>query len=222
MTLSRVLLATRSPGKLRELRALFAPSGVAVVDLDEQGIAESPAEEELERFDTFEENALAKARHFHMLTGLPTIADDSGLEVRSLGGAPGVRSKRWSGRADLAGEPLDAENNRKLLAELAGQDDREARYVCVAVLVDGLLEVVRRGETRGAIVAEPRGSGGFGYDPYFLSAELGRTFGEASLEEKQRVSHRGRAFSALLDAIGGGGSPRTAGAGGVDLARGPD
>ncbi len=201
MSSSTLLLATRSQGKLRELRPLFADAGLAVVDLVEAGIPETPDEDELERFETFEENALAKARWFRDVSGLPTVSDDSGLEVLALGGRPGVRSKRWSGRSDLSGQPLDDANNALLLRELSGASERRARYVCVAAFVDGSRALVRRGETEGVIVDAPVGSGGFGYDPYFRSDELGRTFGEATRAEKERVSHRGRAFRALLSAL---------------------
>ena len=171
------------------------------MDLGEAGIEETAAEDALEVYETFEENALAKARYFATLSGLAVVADDSGIEVDALGGRPGVRSKRWSERPDLSGQALDDENNRLLIAPLAGVSDRTARYVCVAAYVDDSREVVRRGEVRGAIVAEPRGVNGFGYDPFFASDELGMTFGEASLDEKAGVSHRARAFRALLDAI---------------------
>ena len=201
MTAQPLLLATRSAGKLRELRELFARAGIAVVDLDEAGVKESPEEDTLETAETFEENALAKAHYFASLTGRPVLADDSGLEVVALGGRPGVRSKRWSGRADLTGLSLDAANNQRLLAELRGLTPREARYVCVAAFVDGGEALTRRGTTSGVILEEPRGTGGFGYDPYFFSDELGKTFGEATLDEKEQVSHRGRAFRALVVAL---------------------
>jgi XTP/dITP diphosphohydrolase len=188
---------------MRELRPLFAAAGVSFVDLREAAIGEVPEEATLERFDTFEDNALAKARYFFGRSGgVPTIADDSGLEVQALNGRPGVRSKRWSGRDDLVGQALDDANNAALLAALRGSDDWRARYVCVAAYVDATRTIVRRGEATGRIVAEGRGGNGFGYDPHFESGELGRTFGEASLEEKQRVSHRGRAFGELLRALG--------------------
>ena len=201
-----ILIATRSEGKRRELIPLLAPLGSRLVTLDEANIALDPAEEAIEAHETFEENALAKARWFHRLSGLPCIADDSGLAVDALGGAPGVRSKRWSGRADLAGEALDAANNARLLVAIAdadarGRGGRGARYVCAGAYVDGEREVVRRGETIGFIVEEPRGAGGFGYDPYFWSPELGATFGEAAMESKAAVSHRGRAMRALCDAL---------------------
>lgn len=197
-----LLLATRSAGKIRELRPLFADAGIAVVGLDEVGFPEHPdVEDDLERFDTFEENALAKARYFHSLSGLATVSDDSGLEIAALGGRPGVRTKRWSGRSDLVGQTLDDANNATMLAALASVVDRRARYVCVAAFVDGPRELWRRGETTGVMSTESRGSDGFGYDPYFLSDELGVSFGEADRLSKERVSHRGRAFRALLSAL---------------------
>jgi XTP/dITP diphosphohydrolase len=201
VTVEPLLIATRSAGKLRELRELFARAGLSVTDLHEAGVPESPAEENLETAETFEENAFAKARYFARVAGRPVVADDSGLEVAALGGRPGVRSKRWSGRTDLTGASLDAANNARLLDELRGLASREARYVCVAAFVDGEDAFVCRGTTSGVILEAPRGTGGFGYDPYFLSAELGKTFGEATLEEKERVSHRGRAFRGVLDAL---------------------
>jgi XTP/dITP diphosphohydrolase len=197
-----IVLATRSEGKLRELRPLFAASAIAVVDLRDIGIDESPIEDTLETHDTFEANALAKARYFHAMNGRPTVADDSGLVVPALGGRPGVLSKRWSGRADLSGQALDDENNRLLLRTLENAHDREAYYVCAAAYVGDGRELVCRGEVHGRIVDAPRGAGGFGYDPYFLSTELGRTFGEVSGDEKSRVSHRARAFRALIEQLG--------------------
>ncbi len=198
MSSTPFLLATRSLGKLYELRPMFEAAGVEVTDLDDAGIAETGGEDDLEHFETFEENALAKARYFRAKSGLPTIADDSGLEVRALAGAPGVRTKRWSGRSALEGRALDVANNEYLLAKLADAVDRRARYVCVAALVDASGEHLFRGETEGEILREPRGDGGFGYDPLFLSADLGMTFAEAERHEKERRSHRGRAFAQLI------------------------
>lgn len=192
------LLATRSLGKLYELRPMFEAAELEITDLDAAGIAETSDEDALEHFETFEENALAKARYFRAKSGLPTIADDSGLEVRALGGAPGVRTKRWSGRSDLEGRALDVANNEYLLGMLATAEDRRARYVCVAALVDASGEHLFRGETEGEILREGRGTGGFGYDPLFLSADLGMTFAEAERHEKERTSHRGRAFAQLI------------------------
>ena len=197
-----ILLATRSAGKLRELRPLFASAGIDTIDLTRLGVPEAPQEDAIEAFETFEENALAKARYFAAVTGLASVADDSGLEVSALGGRPGVRSKRFSGRTDLQGRDLDAANSAKLQEALRGVGDRAARFVCVAALVgpDGS-ELIRRGETEGVILDEPRGDDGFGYDPWFASEELaGRTFAEAGVAEKALVSHRGRAFRALLEA----------------------
>jgi XTP/dITP diphosphohydrolase len=200
---SRLLLATRSEGKLRELRSLFARHEFAVIDLRAAGLPETSAEDNLEQFESFEENALAKGRYFNGLSGMSVVADDSGLEVRALNGAPGVRSKRWSGRLDLTGAALDAENNALLLRKLAVVSDRAARYVCAAVFVDGSREIARRGEVAGHVTCVPRGSHGFGYDPYFESDELSRTFGEVPASEKERVSHRARAFRALIEALRG-------------------
>lgn len=201
MSTLTVLLATRSEGKLRELRPLFAAADVAVHDLREARVQPSADEDGVEVFGTFEANALAKARYFHALTGRPTVADDSGLEVEALEGQPGVRSKRWSGRVDLAGQALDDANNARLLERLRQVDRPRARYVCAAAYWDGVREEVAVGDTAGIIVQDARGAGGFGYDPYFLSDELGATFGESSLESKERVSHRGRAFRALLERL---------------------
>jgi XTP/dITP diphosphohydrolase len=184
---------------------MFAVEGLTLVSLDELDIEESPEEADLEPHATFEENALSKARYFYEVSGgIPTIADDSGLEVAALGGNPGVRSKRWAGRDDLRGLQLDEANNQALLASLQGIEDTTARYVCVAAFVAVGSELTARGETAGHIVRSPRGSQGFGYDPYFLSTELGRTFGESTATEKERVSHRGRAFRELLGRIRAG------------------
>lgn len=193
-----LLLGTRSDGKLRELRPLFARAGFNVIDATAAGIAESAEEDALEVGDTFEENALAKARYFHRRSGRDAVADDSGIEVRALGGAPGIVSKRWSQRPDLSGQELDDANNALLLKKLEGAGDRHARYVCAAAYCGADGEFVVRGAVEGVITAEPRGTGGFGYDPYFESLELGRTFGEVTLDEKARVSHRARAFEKVL------------------------
>jgi XTP/dITP diphosphohydrolase len=201
-----IVVATRSAGKLRELVPLLSPLGSRLVTLDDAGIPIEPGEDVIESYETFEENALAKARWFHARTGLPCVADDSGLAVDALGGRPGVHSKRWSGRDDLHGVQLDAANNALLLqslaeAERSGAGGRGARYVCVGAYVDRQREVACRGETIGFILDEPRGSEGFGYDPYFWSPELRCTFGEASVAAKEAVSHRGRAMRALCQAV---------------------
>ena len=191
-----ILLATRNPGKLRELRPLFAAVGYPVTDLAEFHLDADEGEDGIEQFDSFEANALAKARYFYEISGgVATVADDSGLEVPALGGAPGVRSRRFSP------DGTDAGNNAKLLEVMADVADRSARFVCAAAFVGLGNEMTRIGATHGTIVTAPRGASGFGYDPLFESIELGKTFGEATLEEKARVSHRARAFAALLAAL---------------------
>ena len=205
----RFLLATRSAGKLRELREIFSGFGLDVVDLSALGIVETAAEDYLERYDTFEENALAKARYFFEVSGgLPTFGDDSGMCVDALGGEPGVYSKRWSGRGDLTGKALDDANNAKLVARMEDAERRDpaghtdaGRYVSVAAFKDSVGEVVRRGEIEGRVLARPRGSGGFGYDPYFDAPDLGGTFAESTIENTAASSHRARAFRALLTAL---------------------
>ncbi|MFN0098663.1 MAG: non-canonical purine NTP pyrophosphatase [Gemmatimonadaceae bacterium] len=197
---SRVVLATRSAGKRRELAAFFASQGIAVDDLSTVGLgAEDPAEDALETYETFEENARAKASYFAArLHGHVVVADDSGLEVAALGGAPGVRSKRWTG-APLEGTALDQHNVDALLAALEPDDDRRARYVSVVVARDiAGREWIARGETSGRILRARDGDAGFGYDPIVWSDDLGASFGRVSQAEKDRVSHRGRAFRALV------------------------
>lgn len=202
------LLATRSAGKLRELREIFAEFGLEIADASSLGIPESAEEDELERFETFEENALAKVRYFFEISGLPTFGDDSGMCVDVLNGEPGVYSKRWSGREDLDRKALDAANNAKLVARMSaarassGEKFTDgARYVCVAAFKEASGEEIRRGETEGRVLEKPRGTGGFGYDPYFEAPDLGGTFAESSIENTARNSHRSRAFRALLSAL---------------------
>jgi XTP/dITP diphosphohydrolase len=203
----RVLLATRSAGKRRELEAMLRAHGWDVIDLERAGVAlEALAEDALETAATFEENALAKARYFFARSGLPTIADDSGLSCDALGGAPGVHSKRWSLRPDLHGTALDAENNARLLRELAaaaraGVTTRAARYVCAAAYVDAARALVARGETTGRILERAEGTEGFGYDPLFFSDDLGVAFGLVSAAAKATVSHRARAVALLLEKV---------------------
>ena len=201
-----LLVATRSAEKMREIRRMLADvPGLVIRDLDEVGIRFDPAEDHLEPYDTFEENARSKADYFFEKSGIPTVADDSGIEVDALDGAPGVRSKRFApdSRVDakgLTGQSLDDANNRHLVARLANvaPEDRTARYVCVAVLVRGdSAPLVIRGEAPGLIVEKPSGSGGFGYDPFVFDQEVGKTFAEMSGEEKDGRSHRGSAFRGL-------------------------
>lgn len=202
MTEPVLLVATRSQDKLREIVPLLSHLPVRIVGLAESGVPVTPAEETIERYDTFEENAAAKARYFFLASGgIPTVADDSGLVVDALGGAPGVRSKRWSNRPDLDGKALDEANNRHLLAMLGDAANRRASYVCVAAFADARTTLSARGETAGEITLDARGSAGFGYDPYFLSDDLGCTFGEADPAAKSRVSHRGRAFRKLAEEL---------------------
>ena len=197
--MTALIVATRSAGKLRELVPMLRAAGFEPRTLDEAGIPYDRAEEEIEVFETFEANARAKARYYYERGGgVLVLADDSGLAVDALGGAPGVRSKRWSGSHE-EGHALDDANNAHLLRELAGHGDRRARYICVAVLADARGFTAARGETAGTIVDLPSGTGGFGYDPYFMSDDLGVAFGVASREEKERVSHRGRAVRDVLD-----------------------
>lgn len=207
------VLATRSTGKLRELLPLLRAHGWSPLTLDEAGVVYDVAEEQIEVHDSFEANARAKARYYAARVPYPVFADDSGLCVDALGGAPGVYSKRWCGRGDLSGDALDAANNAHLLQALAAAgavraEQRGARYVCLAAYAVGATahhaqttqasEVWACGETLGCILTEPIGTGGFGYDPYFLSADLNASFASVSGEAKARVSHRGRAFRALL------------------------
>ena len=196
------MLATRSAGKLRELRPIFESFGVPVIDLAEAGVPETADEVAVESHDTFEANALAKARYFHARCGgRDVVADDSGLVVDALDGEPGVRSKRWSGRPELEGAALDRANNEELLRRLSGVSDRRARFVCAAVWCGARGELVARGEVVGRIVEYASGVHGFGYDPYFFADELGMTLADATVEAKRSVSHRGRAFDALAAAM---------------------
>jgi len=187
----RLVLASNNAGKLREFRRLLAPLGVDVVPQGELGIPEAD-----EPHITFVENALAKARHASALASLPALADDSGVCVRALGGAPGVQSARY------AGEPKsDARNNAKLVAALQGVTDRRAHYACVLVLVHHAADpepIIAEGQWHGIIVDTPRGDGGFGYDPHFLDETTGMTGAELPLERKNELSHRGKAMRALI------------------------
>jgi XTP/dITP diphosphohydrolase len=200
------LFATRSEDKVRELRPIMRALGYDVQSLREAGIPVSADEDGIEVFDTFEANALAKARYFSRVSGgTPVLADDSGLEVDKLHAQPGVRSKRWSGRYDLSGQALDDANNEFLLATLAKlghAGELRARYVCAAACVWAAGQHVTVGTTAGAILTTPQGTAGFGYDPYFLSDELGQTFGDVAEADKSRISHRGRAFRALAEDLG--------------------
>jgi len=188
----RFVLATGNPGKAREIAALLAPAGVTIVSQADFGIA--PA---AETGATFIENAILKARHAAAGSGLPAIADDSGLVVDALDGAPGIRSARY------AGDGGDAANVRRLLAALDGvpPDRRTARFVCIAVLLNHSadpLPLVCEGRWEGTVAATPRGERGFGYDPVFIPRGDLRSAAELDPEEKNRLSHRGNAFGQLL------------------------
>ena len=189
----RLVLASGNPGKLREIGALLAPFHFEVLSQAELGIAEAE-----EPHETFLENALAKARHASRAAGLPALADDSGLSVDALGGAPGVHSAYYAGREGNR-EERDRRNNDKLLANLS--DRRSAHYVCVMVLVKNAEDrnpLVAEGLWHGEIARAPRGANGFGYDPLFLVKELGRTAAELDPAHKNRISHRGLALQKLV------------------------
>jgi len=187
----KLVLASSNPGKLREFEALLAPLGMEVVPQASLGIADAE-----EPHGTFVENALAKARHASGRSRLPALADDSGICVGALGGEPGVHSARF------AGEPKsDARNNEKLAQLLAGKDDRRAHYYCVVVLLRHAEDpepLIAEGTWAGEIVAEPRGANGFGYDPHFFLRDFGKTAAELEPEQKNLVSHRGKALRRLL------------------------
>ncbi len=194
-SLRRVVLASNNPGKLREFAALFAPLGIELVPQGELGVPEAE-----EPHVTFVENALAKARHASLATGLPALADDSGLCVQALGGAPGVYSARYAQRE--TGAPKgDAQNNALLLERLQGQADRRAWYVALLVLVrhaEDPCPLIGEGHWHGEIAQSAAGENGFGYDPYFYLPDLGRTAAQLPAEEKNAVSHRARALREIL------------------------
>jgi XTP/dITP diphosphohydrolase len=205
---NQLLLATRSADKAREIGEVLkaAGAGVELRSLDGARVAWSSKEEAIEEFDSFLSNARAKAEYFAKLTGLPTVADDSGLEVLSLLGAPGVKSKRFAPNAgSWAGKELDQANNGELLRRLLGADAsrRRASYVCVAVLLRRPNAVPESfaGRCWGRVLDQPKGTGGFGYDPLFFHEGLGKTFAELTVEEKNAVSHRGEAFRQLAAAL---------------------
>jgi len=187
----KLVLASSNPGKLREFEALLAPLGMEVVAQASLGVSDAD-----EPHGTFVENALAKARHASRRTRFPALADDSGICVEALGGEPGVHSARF------AGEPRsDARNNEKLVKLLAGKDSRRAHYYCVVVFLRHAEDpepVIAEGIWAGEIVAEPRGANGFGYDPHFFLRDFGKTAAELDPEQKNLVSHRGKALRRLL------------------------
>lgn len=192
--MKKLVLASNNTGKLREFSALLAPRGFELVP---QGVLGVPEAEE--PHVTFIENALAKARHASRLTGLPALADDSGVCVMALGGEPGVYSARYAERN--GGEKSDAANNALVVERLRGATDRRAYYYAALVLTrsaDDPQPLIGEGLWWGEIIEAPRGNGGFGYDPYFFLPALGRTAAELTPEEKNRLSHRAQALQALL------------------------
>lgn len=193
--MNKLVIASNNHGKLREFQAMLAPLGIEVLTQAQLGIAEAE-----EPHCTFVENALAKARHVSAASGLPALADDSGICVEALGGAPGVQSARY------AGEPKsDARNNEKLLLAMQGITDRRAHYYCVLVLVRTPSDpqpLIAEGEWHGEIAHAERGDGGFGYDPLFWLPELGKMSAELTHDKKAEISHRAKALQILLRRIG--------------------
>lgn len=188
----KLVIASNNAHKIAEIKAILSGKFEEILSLSEAGISVDPEENGA----TFAENALIKARACYELAKCPCLADDSGLEVYSLDGAPGVYSARY------AGEPCDdGKNNQKLLSALSGGRPREARFVSVVALVDGQEEITAEGVHEGVIINEYRGNNGFGYDPLFYSFELGKTYAEATSEEKNGVSHRARALQNLVKMI---------------------
>ena len=190
----RFVIASSNPGKLREISQILAPLGIEGVPQSAFGVPEAD-----EPHGSFIENALAKARHAAGISGLPALADDSGICVDALGGAPGVHSARY------AGEPRsDERNNAKLLEALGERPDRQAHYYCVIVVMRHAQDpqpLIAEGLWRGEILRGPRGCGGFGYDPLFLDAEFGQTGAELAAARKNLISHRGKALTLLGDAL---------------------
>jgi XTP/dITP diphosphohydrolase len=190
--MQKLVIASNNPGKLREFQFLLQPLGIEVLTQAQLGIAEAE-----EPHVTFVENALAKARHASRLSGLPALADDSGICVAALGGAPGVYSARYAGDNPKS----DQRNNEKLLQDMRGVTDRRAHYYCVLVLLhhaDDPQPLIAEGEWHGEIGHKERGDGGFGYDPLFWLPEFGKTSAQLERDEKHAISHRGKALQVLL------------------------
>lgn len=196
---TQYVLATRSAHKAGEIIMLLRECGAPdIISLDEAGVPVSTAEEGIEVYETFRENAIAKARYYCNAAGMAAIADDSGIMLDALGGLPGVRSRRFSNRPDLEGHALDRANNDLAVERLRDAHDHTAHYVCAAALAlpDGHTYCTV-GSCTGTFLLAPRGTGGFGYDPHFLVSETGLTFGQMDPTQKHRFSHRARAFRAL-------------------------
>jgi XTP/dITP diphosphohydrolase len=196
--MQKLVIASNNPGKLREFQFLLQPLGIEVLTQAQLGINEAE-----EPHVTFVENALAKARHVSRLSGLPALADDSGICVTALNGAPGVYSARYAGDDPKS----DERNNQKLLQDMQGVTDRRAHYYCVLVLLhaaDDPQPLIAEGEWHGEIGHEKRGDGGFGYDPLFWLPELGKTSAQLDREQKHAISHRGKALKVLLEKLKAG------------------
>ena len=196
--MNKLLLASSNPGKVKEIRTLLAPLAIEIVPQAELGIGEAE-----EPHATFLENALAKARHASRAGNLPALADDSGLCVHALDGAPGVHSAHYAGAQGSRGE-RDARNNARLLAELERHADRSAHFTCVIVMLRCAGDpepLIAEGRWSGSIARAPRGQDGFGYDPLFLVPGRGLTAAELGAEEKNRISHRGLALARLLECL---------------------
>ncbi len=192
--MKKLVIASNNPGKLREFQHMLAPLGIEVVTQSQLGISEAE-----EPHITFVENALEKARHASRESGLPALADDSGICVDALKGMPGVISARFSGLPRS-----DERNNQALLDAMKSHDDRRAHYYCVLVMVNWAGDaqpLIAEGEWHGEIAREARGAGGFGYDPYFWLPELGKMSAELTHDEKHAISHRGRAMKVLLEKL---------------------
>ena len=199
MSRRRVLLASRNPHKLAELRELLADMPIDIMAPQDLGIDEDPAEDTIECWDDFAGNAVAKAAYFRAHSGLPTLADDSGLCVDALDSGPGVHSRRFAPAEMVRGNRQDHANNLHLLSLLDGRParDRSAHFVCALALLDERVRVVTFGRVDGVIADGERGDSGFGYDPLFIVPELDRTFGELSPTVKAELSHRARAVQAM-------------------------
>lgn len=202
--MKRLVLASSNPGKLREYRGMLAPLDIVVIPQSELGVPEAD-----EPHGTFVENALAKARLASRYTGMPAFADDSGICAEALRGEPGVHSARYAEQAPAGAQSeragQDRRNNEKLVAALRGQANTRAHYYCVIVLVrhPGDPEpLIAEGRWHGEVIASPRGANGFGYDPHFLLPELGRTAAELMPDEKNALSHRGKALRRLVEMLG--------------------
>jgi XTP/dITP diphosphohydrolase len=197
----KLVLATRNQDKLREIEPLFHGTQIRLVSLNDLGVAEKPEEDSLEGFTSFSENAVAKAQYFHDRTGLPMMAEDSGIRVDALDGEPGPRSKRYAPPEMQAEYGVDRANNIHLLRQLrdVADEERTAHFHCtVAVVLEDETRVFG-GRVDGILLREPRGEAGFGYDPLFYLPERGMTTAQLTVEEKNEISHRGQAVRAARD-----------------------